>query len=95
MTTRVFLAALFAMSLLWVIKPTPKAKAEKTESYAMPKPLDSSVHKAFDSVKIVKAKSEGLKTEIKDKVEELKYQQTELIEVQRQLDSIQHRFVQR
>lgn len=94
MTTRVFLAALLATFIFW-LRPTPKAQAEKTEGHEMPKPLDSSVHKAFDSVKIVKAKSEVLKSEIKDKVDELQDQQRELVEVQRQLDSLEQRFAQR
>lgn len=94
MTIRVFLASAFFFCLVWV-KPTPDAKAEKTKQSVAPKPLDSSVHKAIDTIEVLKAESEELKIEVEDKVDELKYQQRELVRVQRQLDSIERRIVQR
>lgn len=94
MTTKVFLAALLALCVVG-IKPSTKAKAEQTNDFAMPMPLDSSVHKAIDSVKIAKAKTEYLKSEIRDKVDELEDQQRDLVEIQRKIDSVEQRFAQR
>lgn len=94
MTAKVFLTSALFLCLVWV-KPTPDAKAEKAKQSTTPKPLDSSVVKAIDTIEVLKAESEELKIEVEDKVDELKYQQRELVRVQKELDKVERRFVQR